>query len=351
MKRIIFLIIFAVGLFAQDQTLSIQGVLRQPSGKAVADGTYSITFNFYNVANGGSPIASRVETVEVKDGLYTANVDISGIPFNEQYWIGIQIGSDNELTPRAKLTAAPYALALKGLDNEFPSTGTVAVGDSLRVGGDAKISGNLEVGGVIDTLNIGGRINIAGKLAIERDASDVLRINDMSNAPVVVMKGARLDLYAIDFRMGQLDGTGAKRIFSPDPTTNTLRMNYAADFDKVEVQSELSAKMFSIIGQTPFRLLWARVDNNGNVVAGSGLSVWLNTNNYVYTVTYDQPFTVPPAVIVTALDNTQHDIAAHTSEPTDNKNRVYVNLTWGAKGNNNNANLPMSGFSILVFGY
>jgi hypothetical protein len=152
--KALLILIFASLLFAQDNSLSIQGVLRQPSGKAVADGNYSITFSFYTVEVGGSPIANgiKIQNVEIKDGLYNANVDISGIPFNAQYYIGIKVGSDPELAPRAKLTAAPYALSLRGLTNIFPSTGTVTVGDTLVALGPINSFGSITTLGLFQAV-------------------------------------------------------------------------------------------------------------------------------------------------------------------------------------------------------
>ena len=186
MRSLVILFIFILALLGQDQTLSIQGVLRQPSGKAVNDGNYQITFNFYNDATGGSLVSSKQESVDVKDGLYTANVDIAGIPFNEQYWIGVQIGTDAELSPRAKLTAAPYALALRGLNNEFPSTGTVVVGDSLRVEGSIKVLGSFETNGDVQlnsNLSVTNNVSITGNLTSNglMSANDSLHVTGNVN--------------------------------------------------------------------------------------------------------------------------------------------------------------------------
>jgi hypothetical protein len=55
------------------------------------------------------------------------------VAFDQLYYLGVTVGS-TELTPRILLTSAPYALALIGQTNKFPSSGIV-VADSIRVNG------------------------------------------------------------------------------------------------------------------------------------------------------------------------------------------------------------------------
>jgi hypothetical protein len=69
--------------------------------------------------------------VEVTSGIYTValgSVTSLSLPFNEDYYLGVKVGTTPEMSPRARLTIAPYALSLKGNSNLLPSTGTVGGG-------------------------------------------------------------------------------------------------------------------------------------------------------------------------------------------------------------------------------
>jgi hypothetical protein len=119
-------------LYAQGARLGVQGILKKSSGAALDDGNYTITFKLYNTEQGGTALWTETQTdVEVTSGIYTValgSVTSLSLPFNEDYYLGVKVGSTPEMSPRAKLTIAPYALSLKGNSNLFPSTGTVGIG-------------------------------------------------------------------------------------------------------------------------------------------------------------------------------------------------------------------------------
>ena len=182
MKHITLLFVFFTLFFAQDRELNFQGVLRQPSGKAVADGSYSISFKVYNQENAGTELKNDTKAVTVYNGVYSTPIDITGLGFNEQYWIGISIDGGAELSPRVKLATSSYAMALVGESNKFPSTGTVVMGDSLRVSGSMALAGSLTLSGQLKLNNgtISGALTLSDKLkfngsfaSIQSGAGDV----------------------------------------------------------------------------------------------------------------------------------------------------------------------------------
>ena len=123
--------------FAQA-TLSLQGILKKANGTALEDGTYSIKFNIYAVDGSPSGILwDEVNpNVELNGGIYSVilgEIEDLDLPFNQDYELGVQIGSQ-EMTPRIRLTSAPYALALRGSTNQFPSSGPI-LADTIRVAG------------------------------------------------------------------------------------------------------------------------------------------------------------------------------------------------------------------------
>ena len=116
------------------QTISYQGVLTDASGALVTDGNYYTTFKFYDAAGGGSPIWTESQSVTVTKGIFNVvlgSVNPLALSFDAPYWLGITVGSGAELTPRVRLTSAPYSLnanKVKGSTNIFPSEGKVGIG-------------------------------------------------------------------------------------------------------------------------------------------------------------------------------------------------------------------------------
>ena len=147
----LFLALLIVGAAQAQASLSFQGILKKSSGVAVEDGTYNITFNLYDVAQGGTPLWTENQPeVEVTNGIYsvllgTDTLNPLDVAFDKVYYMGIKVGSA-EMTPRFKLTSAPYALSLIGQSNLFPSTGTVKA-DSLQVQGKITAAGIRARGG------------------------------------------------------------------------------------------------------------------------------------------------------------------------------------------------------------
>lgn len=138
-----FTLFFQQEVHAQNARLGIQGILKKANGNAVDDGAYSLRFRLYEQAEGGMHIWEETQPdVEVVGGIYTAtlgSVAPLNAPFNTTYYLGVSVGSTSEMLPRIQLTTAPYALALIGNTNQFPSSGLVQADDEV-------IAGKLAVG-------------------------------------------------------------------------------------------------------------------------------------------------------------------------------------------------------------
>lgn len=130
--------------FAQTARLGIQGILKKANGNAVDDGPYRLTFKLYTQPEGGTAIWDEIqEEVEVIGGIYTATLGVDSalnVPFDQTYYLGVTVGNSSEMLPRIQLTTAPYALALIGNTNQFPSSGVVRA-DSLRANGHIQARG------------------------------------------------------------------------------------------------------------------------------------------------------------------------------------------------------------------
>ncbi len=118
---LLFVLATAVQVFAASasRTINYQGRLTDSTNAPVADGTYVMTFRLYDDANALLDSYKWREThtmVATKNGYF--NVVLGGIDkfsashldFNNQYWLGIQVNSDSEMSPRQALTGVPMTL-------------------------------------------------------------------------------------------------------------------------------------------------------------------------------------------------------------------------------------------------
>jgi hypothetical protein len=172
---ILFFLLFATTAFAQ--TISIQGVLREPNGRSVDDGAYSVTFKIYDVANDGAALWTDTYTsLQTRHGVFEANLGDQAAPldvlsFDREYFVGITVENYGEMSPRIALTIYPYAKSVLGADNQFPSVGNVVISagnltlgqGSLTLEGDiTSNSGALSLAGDITTTT--GALSVAGPI-------------------------------------------------------------------------------------------------------------------------------------------------------------------------------------------
>jgi len=119
------LMALATSLFASvPQTVNYQGYLTDAGGVPV-NSSVSIVFKLYNVPSGGSPLWSETQpSVAVSNGIYQAtlgSVTPLILPFDAQYYLGVTVGGDAEMTPRQPLSSVPYAL-----NSALPASTTVS---------------------------------------------------------------------------------------------------------------------------------------------------------------------------------------------------------------------------------
>ena len=98
------------------QTMSYQGVVTDVNGVAVSGGSLDFTFRLWDAATAGMQYWDETQpgvAVAINTGIFNVilgSVNPLNIPFDKQYWLGITIGTDPELTPRVQLTSSPYSL-------------------------------------------------------------------------------------------------------------------------------------------------------------------------------------------------------------------------------------------------
>lgn len=118
------LVLVALGLATPavagvPETVNYQGVLTE-SGSPVPDGAYPVTFRLYDVDAGGSPLWTETLAVQTADGVFSTVLGATtplGLAFDVPLWLGLSVDADPEMTPRIELTAVPYALRARSLQD------------------------------------------------------------------------------------------------------------------------------------------------------------------------------------------------------------------------------------------
>ncbi len=170
MKKVFFLfatfLLFVSTFHAVAQiprTLSYQGVLTDvSSGKPHADGDYQFTFRLYEAATGGTAIWTEQKSLPVKTGLFATALGDgtpfgANVKFDRQYWLGIQVGNEPELSPRMALTSVGYSMNSLRAD-----TAKVSMGGGAWINADSNsyLLGNVGIGSRPDSrykLFVAGR--------------------------------------------------------------------------------------------------------------------------------------------------------------------------------------------------
>ena len=132
----------ATALAQPPKMISYQGILTDTLGNPKPDGSYSFTFRLYAGSTGGSPLWAEAKTLQVKRGLLQTLLGDqvlfgSSLTFAQPYWLGIQVASEPELSPRIPLTTAAYSLHSVNSDTaRFAVTAPVQASvDSARIAG------------------------------------------------------------------------------------------------------------------------------------------------------------------------------------------------------------------------
>ncbi|MDD4909316.1 MAG: tail fiber domain-containing protein [Candidatus Omnitrophica bacterium] len=100
---------------APPREMYIQAKVTNKQGDAIT-GSHSVIFRLYSASSGGTAIWTETQTVTVgTDGILGAYLGSSTalpttLDFDSTYYLSIEVDSDGEMSPRIKLSAAPYGL-------------------------------------------------------------------------------------------------------------------------------------------------------------------------------------------------------------------------------------------------
>ena len=174
--------------FAQiPEHLSVQAKVAKKDG-TILNGSYPVTFRIYEADSGGTALWSEAQTVTISQGILdtvlgTSTAFTEDMTFHAPYWLSIEIGSDGEMTPRIRLTGAPYALNAKKVGN-ISATQIVrndidnTLAGALIVSGALAGNGNVTIGdAAADTLTINSATTTLANAATLNLAADTSALN------------------------------------------------------------------------------------------------------------------------------------------------------------------------------
>jgi len=141
--------------------INYQGRLSDANDTPIT-GTRQITFRFYNVASGGTPLWEETQSVTINRGIFNVLLGSStnlDLPFDEQYYLGIKMESDIEMSPRQRIASGAYAFRAKEVDNAVPPGAIIMwTGSSCPPGWRrmAELDGKFLAGGTTYNTAAGG---------------------------------------------------------------------------------------------------------------------------------------------------------------------------------------------------
>jgi hypothetical protein len=125
------LLISAFTIAQVPQLVSHQGYLADSTGAGI-DGTLPMTFKLFADSTGGSAVLTQTfPSVDIAKGVFNVNLDVSSATFTSGYWLETQVNGE-VLTPRTRLTSAPYSLGpwTQRSGNLYYNAGKIGIGTS-----------------------------------------------------------------------------------------------------------------------------------------------------------------------------------------------------------------------------
>jgi len=93
------------------QSIGFQASLEDTQGLPL-EGTFDLTFRLYDTDFAGDPLWEETQNVYVEEGLLDVELGAQTaieLPFDKQYWLGVEVEADGEMSPRFKFKSVPYS--------------------------------------------------------------------------------------------------------------------------------------------------------------------------------------------------------------------------------------------------
>lgn len=190
---------------AIPQVINYQGKLTDKDDNPLS-GNFLVTFRFYDVEKEGQAMWEEGHILSIKNGIFNVlmgSVKPLEIDFNRDLWLGIEVASDGEMTPRIKLASSAYALNAKSIDminssqllrNDIDSI----MSGSLTLKKDLVLKGDISGPSKIVLSDIQGReyyvwIDITGNLRIKQG----LPVSDTDGSIIIKEKAGQISTHFI----------------------------------------------------------------------------------------------------------------------------------------------------------
>ena len=132
-------------LAAVPETMTHQGRLYNAEGQPITD-TLDVEFALYDTSSADAPIWSEVHTITFENGYFSADLGDTE-PFNEETfdgsvrYLGITVGGDPEMTPRARVASVPYAILASNVNGDITPS-SVSIGGTTVIDSDGNWVGS-----------------------------------------------------------------------------------------------------------------------------------------------------------------------------------------------------------------
>ena len=123
---------------AIPRVINYQGRLTDKDDNPLT-GNFLVTFRFYDAEKEGQPMWEEGHILSIRNGMFNVlmgSVKPLEVDFNKDLWLGMEVASDGEMTPRIKLASSVYALNAKSID-------MISSSQLLRNDVDSVMSGSL----------------------------------------------------------------------------------------------------------------------------------------------------------------------------------------------------------------
>jgi len=130
--------------------ISYQAKLTDTNNVAITDAAYTIKFRIYAASSGGTALYAEQQSVTTTNGFFSALIGsgtliessgaLSSVDFNQDpLYLGVQVGSDSEMTPRKRIAASVFAFNANRVGGKSETEFALLAG---RAGGQTLSGGN-----------------------------------------------------------------------------------------------------------------------------------------------------------------------------------------------------------------
>ncbi|NTW27229.1 MAG: hypothetical protein HGA36_02825, partial [Candidatus Moranbacteria bacterium] len=201
----------------QAPLVDVSAYVVDNNNQELKNGQYDVSFSFYDGAADGTSIWNETQKIQIENGIINAylgdvNPFPAGLTFgNRDYYLGIKIGTDSEMTPRKKVGAVPTAVNTMYLQGKTVGNNQ---GDILQLGVGGKIDASfLPVGtasGDLVQLNADKKIDIAF-LPTGTGSNQLMLANDsrLKNIKDLHAQNSDTGTSSLIFNLGNKAGVGS----------------------------------------------------------------------------------------------------------------------------------------------